>query len=76
MAGHFFVKDISHVLKIRLIADPEDRIQTEMALNKISRSEALVQLKKNDHERREWSLRLYGVDTCDPGLYDQDPSYP
>ena len=27
-------------------------------------------LKKDDHERRQWSLKLFGADTWDPSLYD------
>ncbi len=70
LAGHFFVRDISHVLKVRIIADFEQRVQTEMAREHISREEAAVLLKKDDEERRQWSLKLYGVDTWDCSLYD------
>ena len=70
MAGHFFVDDIPHVLKVRIIADLEDRIATEMARQNISREQALEQLRDDDYERRQWSLKLYGVDNSDPSLYD------
>ena len=70
LAGHFFIKDIPHVLKVRIIADLEDRIVTEMARQNISRGQALEQLQDDDYERRQWSLKLYGVDTGDPKLYD------
>ena len=70
LAGHFFLKGVQHVLKVRILADLEDRIQLEMQREKISRDEALYVLKKDDHERRQWSLRLFGVDTWDPSLYD------
>jgi cytidylate kinase len=70
LAGHFFVADIPHVLKVRIIADLKDRIATEMAQQHISREQALEQLRDDDHERRQWSLKLYGVDSSDPGLYD------
>ena len=70
LAGHFFVRDISHVLKVRILSDTEDRIKTEMARESISRAEALRTLKKDDEERRKWSLYLYGIDKQDPSLYD------
>ena len=70
LAGHFFVKDIPHVLKVRIIADLEDRIVTEMARQNISRRQALERLQDDDYERRQWSLKLYRVDTGDPKLYD------
>jgi cytidylate kinase len=70
LAGHFFVRSISHVLKVRIIADLEDRLRTEMVREKISKEKALEGLKKDDKARRQWSLKLYGVDTWDPSLYD------
>ena len=70
LAGHFYLRGISHVLKVRILADIEDRVRLEMERENISRDEALHVLKKDDQERRQWSLRLFGVDTWDPSLYD------
>jgi cytidylate kinase len=70
LAGHFFLKNISHVLKVRILADMEERVQREMAQEKISYKEALRLLTNDDEERRRWSKNLYGIDTWDPGLYD------
>ncbi len=70
LGGHFFVKNISHVLKVRIIADMEDRVKLEMERTGISREEALRTLKNDDDERRKWSKYLYGIDTWDPSLYD------
>ena len=71
LAGHFFVKGVSHVLKVRIIADLKDRIQVVMDREKISDESAAVALiKKIDLERRKWSQHLYGIDTNDPSLYD------
>jgi len=69
-AGHFFVRGIPHVLKVRIIADIEDRVRREMEEKGVSRKEALRLLKNIDEERRKWSLHLYGIDTWDSGLYD------
>ena len=70
LAGHYFLKGISHVLKIRIMSDLEDRVRLEMEREKISADEARYILKKDDHERRQWSISLYGIDTWDPSLYD------
>lgn len=70
LAGHFFVKDVAHALKVRIIADLEDRVKNEMEREGISREEALRIIKKDDEERRKWSKHLYGIDTWDPFLYD------
>ena len=70
MAGHFFVKGVPHVLKVRIIADLEDRARIVMERDGVSKKEALRSIKKLDEERRKWSRHLYGIDTGDPSLYD------
>jgi len=70
LAGHFFLQGVSHVLKVRIIADLEDRARLESEREQIPQDKALYLLKKDDEERRKWSQALYGVDTFDPGLYD------
>jgi cytidylate kinase len=70
LAGHFLLKRIPHVLKVRIIADLEDRVQEEMKRENISAEEARRILLKDDEERRKWSKNLYGIDTWDPSLYD------
>ena len=70
LAGHFFIKNISHVLKIRIIADMEDRVKNEMEREGISRREAVRILTNDDKERRKWCKFIYGIDKWDPSLYD------
>jgi len=70
LAGHFYLRGISHVLKVRIIADMEDRVQMLMDREHISYESALALIKKDDLERRKWSQHLYGIDTTDPILYD------
>jgi cytidylate kinase len=69
-AGHFFLKNIAHVLKVRILGDLEDRAKREMAREGITYPEALRILNHDDEERRKWSKHLYGIDTWDPSLYD------
>ena len=70
LAGQFFLRDIPHVLKVRVIADMEDRVKEEMRRGNTSADEALYMLKKDDEERRKWALQVYGTDTWDSRLYD------
>jgi cytidylate kinase len=70
LAGHFYLQNIGHVLSVRILADFEDRVRFEMEREGISRDEAAYILKKDDEERRQWSLKLFGIDTSDPALYD------
>lgn len=69
-AGHFFTKDITHVLKIRVITAMEDRIRFVREQHGISRNEAVNLIKKLDENRKKWSKQLFGVYTGDPLLYD------
>ncbi len=70
LAGHFFVKDVPHALKVRVLSDMEDRVRLEMERKGIDAEEARSMLEKDDEERRKWGQRLYGIDTTDPSLYD------
>lgn len=70
LAGHFFLQNISHVLKVRINAKMSDRVLAEMKRENCSKATALYNLKKDDEERRKWSLKLYGKDTWDSRLYD------
>ncbi|MEW6079186.1 MAG: cytidylate kinase-like family protein [Thermodesulfobacteriota bacterium] len=70
LAGHFFLQNIPHVLKVRIIADMEDRVREEMKREGVAADKARDLIQKDDGERRKWSLSLYGIDTADAGLYD------
>jgi len=70
LAGHFFLKNVAHTLKVRIIADFEDRVRLVMDRENISEEEAQRMVKKIDHERYNWAMALYGVDTADPFQYD------
>lgn len=70
LAGHTFVQNMPHVLKIRIISNLEDRIREEMKRENISAEQARHILVKDDAERRKWSMALYGLDTWDQRLYD------
>jgi cytidylate kinase len=70
LAGHFFVQGVSHVLKVRILADIDDRVAEERQREGISAAQARATLIKDDEERYRWSQQLYGIDTRDPSLYD------
>ncbi len=70
LAGHFILKGIKHMLAVRILASIEDRVRLEMEREHLSSEEALRILRKDDDERRQWSLKVFGVDTWDANLYD------
>jgi len=69
-AGHFHVKDISHVINVRIIADQEDRVKMITERDGISIKEARRFIRKLDDQRTKWSKHMLGIDTRDPDLYD------
>jgi cytidylate kinase len=70
LAGHFFLQQVPHVLKVRITADLEDRAEEEVRRENISPEAARTNIKREDEARRRWSLYLFGKDTWDPSLYD------
>ncbi len=70
LAGQYFLREIPHVFKVRILANIDDRVQEEMRREKMSASKALNIILKDDKERRKWGLQLYGIDTWDSRLYD------
>jgi cytidylate kinase len=69
-AGHFFVENISHALKILITANMNDRISLVKERDKISRKEAARLINRLDDQRRSWAKTLYGIEPWDPCLYD------
>ena len=70
LAGHFFVKDVSHVLKVRVVTELESRIKIVMERDKVSPEDASRFIRKIDGQRRKWSRQVHGIDLWDPSLYD------
>ena len=68
--GHFFLQDIPHVLKVRIVGDLEARVADEVKREGISAAKAREIIVKDDEERRKWALYLYGADWWDATLYD------
>jgi cytidylate kinase len=69
-AGHLLLGGISHVLRIRVIANMEFRIDAAMKLMNCNREEAIDYVEKVDKKRQKWTSFLYGVQWDDPSLYD------
>lgn len=69
-AGQMLLDGISHVLRVRVIADMEERIKMLQSRQQIGRDEALRLIEREDHERAEWYRTIYRIDMNDPRLYD------
>lgn len=69
LAGHLLLK-AGPVLRIRLIAPMEFRIQAVVDRLRYTRTEAILHIAKVDEDRHRWTRFLYGVDWSDASLYD------
>ncbi len=70
LAGHLFLANVAHALKVRIIADFNHRIALVEKRDNISRNEARSLLIRDDHERQNWTKSLYKTDPADSSLYD------
>jgi cytidylate kinase len=68
--AHLMLGPVSHVLRVRVIADMEFRIEGAMSRKNLSREEAIAFIQKIDKQRDKWTRFLYGVEWKDASLYD------
>jgi cytidylate kinase len=69
-AGHLLLTEIPQVLKVRILAEIEDRIAFLQQRQDISREQALSDIENEDKNRSNWTRYLYNTDINDPRLYD------
>ncbi len=70
LVGHPVIRGVSHVLKVRLIANLEARIGLEMDRENISKDQARKRIADIDEEKKRWGKAVYGMDITNPMLYD------
>jgi len=70
LASQFFLQEFTHVLKVRISANLEDRVREEMIRENIPADEARMILVNDDAERRKWGLQICGQDSWHAPLYD------
>ena len=69
-AGHLLIPEVPHVLKVRVIAEMEDRITFLQDRRQMSREEAVDFIDSEDKHRAEWNHYFFKIDMSDPQLYD------
>jgi len=69
-AGHMLIPEVGHVLKVRVIAEMDERIAFVRQQRNLSRDEAAAFLANEDKQRALWTRYLYKVDIENPRLYD------
>lgn len=68
--GHLLLPKASHIVKIRVVVNPETRIKLAMERHSLDREAAKSRIEKTDKERGEWIRFLWGVKWDDASLYD------
>ena len=69
-AGHLLLEAIPHHLRVRVVADAEQRITAVMQGCDLTRDKAIEYIKEWDEKQANWVKWVYGVDTNDPATYD------
>ncbi len=70
LAAHLLLGKGPHVLRTRIIAPMEFRIDQVQNRTSCNRKEAIAYIKKVDEDRRKWTKFLYDLDWTDASLYD------
>jgi len=68
--GHLLLRDVGHVMRVRVVADDEYRVRTTMDRLGVSREKALRYLSEVEEDRRNWARLMYGVSWEDASQYD------
>ncbi|MFC1798792.1 AAA family ATPase [Thermodesulfobacteriota bacterium] len=70
LVGHPIIRGVSHVLKVRIIANLEDRVHLEMERESITEAKARKRIADLDDQQKKWGKAIYGIDITDPSFYD------
>jgi cytidylate kinase len=69
-AGHLLLTEIPQVLKVRILAEKDDRISLLQKRENLNREAAAERIENEDKNRIHWTRYLYKEDVNDPKLYD------
>jgi cytidylate kinase len=70
LAGHFLLREIPEVLRVRLIAPVGMRVKALMEQRGMTREEAERFIAEVDQHRARWTRLMYDADIEDPGVFD------
>jgi hypothetical protein len=70
LGAHLYVLGVSHVLKVRVLSDPEELIRQVVAREGVPKEKAAKIIKRLAFDRQRWSRAAYHRDEADASLYD------
>jgi cytidylate kinase len=68
--AHVLLDDVPFVLRVRVNAPLENRVEAMMAHSGVSREDAVRQIEAIDRDRKRWTEFLYDVDVMSPVHFD------
>ncbi len=68
--GHLLVHGVSHLLKVRITAQEQDRVAQKAEREDCTTKEAEKQIQKSDKQRAALAKQLFGVEGNDSELFD------
>lgn len=68
--GHLLLRGISHLMRVRVVAEGEYRIAATMRKLNVGREQARRYLEAVEEDRRNWARAMYGVSWEDASQYD------
>jgi len=70
LMGHLIPKEVTHIMKILIIAEKKQRIQNAMSNNNLSEKEATKEIYNSDKLAFLWTSFLFQKKAWDNSLYD------
>ena len=69
-AAHLLLPGVTHVLRVRVMADVDFRIKAAMTRMNLTWAQAKKYVRSVDVDRARWVDFLYGINWTDPSYYD------
>jgi cytidylate kinase len=69
-SGQELIRNVSHVLRILVVADEAYRVETAKMFKGLHPEDALAEIKASDKKFNKWTRHMYGFEWKDPSLYD------
>jgi cytidylate kinase len=70
LAAHLYVLGVAHVLRVRIIEDPEERVRKVAEQGHITLEKAKKLVQRIDKQRKRRSIECFKKNETDPSMYD------
>jgi cytidylate kinase len=68
--GHMLVTGVSHVMKVQVTAELDDRVASRAASDDVSQDRARASLLSEQAACKKWFTKMFGVDGTEPTEFD------